>query len=190
MSGQPVSVAPGYFGKVASHGDFVARRLPPDFIAAWDLWLQAGMRHSREQLAERWLEIYLNSPIWHFALGAGVCGRAAMAGVFMPSVDRVGRYFPLTLAACALEEEGDAPRGGAWYQRLEELALASLAPGHALGMLDHALAALGADVPPPCAPAPGRALFWTTAASASPAGLLTCTQLPSPARFRVMLGGG
>ncbi|MFW8696321.1 type VI secretion system-associated protein TagF, partial [Mesorhizobium japonicum] len=82
----------------------------------WDLWLQAGLRHSRELLRERWLETYLNSPIWHFSLGAEVCGRAAMAGVLMPSVDRVGRYFPLTLAAPLHQCEEAQGEQSAWFE--------------------------------------------------------------------------
>ncbi|QXI45055.1 type VI secretion system-associated protein TagF [Pseudomonas wayambapalatensis] len=57
-----------------------------------------GLRASRERLGAEWEQAYRCSPIWHFALAAGVCGEVAWAGVMMPSVDRVGRYFPLTLA--------------------------------------------------------------------------------------------
>ena len=39
------------------------------------------------------------APIWRFALAPGVAGPLPMLGVMMPSVDRVGRQFPLTLAA-------------------------------------------------------------------------------------------
>ena len=35
MSGARVT---GVFGKLASQGDFVTRRLPADFVRAWDRW--------------------------------------------------------------------------------------------------------------------------------------------------------
>jgi type VI secretion system protein ImpM len=42
--------------------------------------------------------VYLTFPVWRFLLPVGVLGSTAWTGVLMPSVDRVGRYFPLTLA--------------------------------------------------------------------------------------------
>ena len=54
---------------------------------------------SREALGERWLDLYLTSPAWRFVCAAGACGPAPVIGLMVPSVDRVGRYFPLTLVA-------------------------------------------------------------------------------------------
>lgn len=120
--------APGFYGKLPSHGDFVTRRLPRPFIEQWDSWLQGSLAASREQLAGDWLDIYLVSPIWQFALAPGLCGTDAWAGVMMPSVDRVGRYFPLTLAARIDEEQipGLFADDCAWLTALSELALSSL----------------------------------------------------------------
>ena len=39
----------------------------------------------------------MTAPVWRFALPSGIAGAAPMIGVVMPSVDRVGRQFPLTL---------------------------------------------------------------------------------------------
>lgn len=88
----------GLCGKIPSRGDFLANGLAVDFVDSWNEWLQAVMAVSREQLGANWLETYLTSPIWHFALSAGVCGKDAMLGCLMPSVDQVGRHFPFTLA--------------------------------------------------------------------------------------------
>jgi type VI secretion system protein ImpM len=140
---------PGFFGKVMTHGDFVSRRLPPALLGIWDAWLQAGMQGSREKLGAGWLETYLTSPIWRFVLAPGVCDHHAWAGVLMPSVDRVGRHFPLTIAAGAasdgaiLEWVGG---GKAWFDQLENLALSSLSEGF---VLDHFDAALQAMAPLP-----------------------------------------
>ena len=141
-----VDPRPGFFGKVTSHGDFVGRRLSPSFQQGWDAWLQAGMQHSRQALAERWAATYLNSPIWRFALARGVCGENAWVGLMMPSVDRVGRHFPLTLAACIDGQESlldCASLHDAWFQDLEELALSSLGDGFSLEDFDTALCNLG-----------------------------------------------
>ncbi|MET0859319.1 MAG: type VI secretion system-associated protein TagF [Telluria sp.] len=137
----------GFFGKVSSHGDFVARRLPPSFQEPWDAWLQAGVQASRQALGPRWLMTYLSSPLWRFALAPGVCGASAWAGVLMPSVDRVGRHFPLTLAAAGAAPLDQLAQHGAWYGQLEELALSTLGEGFSLEAFDAALGAL-APLPP------------------------------------------
>jgi type VI secretion system protein ImpM len=87
----------GLYGKLHTHGDFLRRRVADDFVARWDSWLQQCMTESRSLLGDAWLDTYLTSPVWRFALTAEVCGAAAVAGLLVPSVDRVGRYFPLTL---------------------------------------------------------------------------------------------
>ena len=92
------SGAAGFYGKVPTRGDFVSRRLPWTFVDPWDRWLQGGLACSRDQLGDAWLEVYLTSPVWRFALTPGVCGDAGWIGIVLPSVDRVGRYFPLTVA--------------------------------------------------------------------------------------------
>jgi type VI secretion system protein ImpM len=146
----------GFFGKVVSHGDFVSRRLPPALVGLWDAWLQAGLQASRELLGPRWLEVYLTSPIWRFALAPGACDEHAWAGVLMPSVDRVGRHFPLTIVA-------GAPGGAAlldwigagqdWYGQAEALALSTLKEGFVLERFDAAVQALA---PLPDAPLAGQ----------------------------------
>lgn len=136
---------PGFFGKVAAHGDFVTRRLPPGFLGAWDRWLQRSLQTSREQLAHAWLDIYLTSPVWRFALAGGVCGQHAWAGILMPSVDRVGRHFPLTIAS-AMAGQGALPGcigdGQSWYDHAERIALQTLDRNFTLDNFDSALTAL------------------------------------------------
>lgn len=89
---------PGWYGKLPGIGDFAMRRLPPQFVALWDQWLQRCVETSKATLGTAWLDTFLHSPIWRFALTAGACGPHAWTGVLMPSVDRVGRYFPMTIA--------------------------------------------------------------------------------------------
>jgi type VI secretion system protein ImpM len=89
----------GLYGKLPSHGDFLRRRTSEAFVTAWDAWLQASLAASRSALGDRWLDVYLTSPAWRFAAAAGSCGPAPVLGVMVPSVDRVGRCFPLALVA-------------------------------------------------------------------------------------------
>lgn len=132
----------GFYGKLPILGDFVSRRLPRQFVDPWDLWLQNGLAVSREQLGAGWLDIYLTSPIWRFGLSSGLCGSGAWAGILMPSVDRVGRYFPLTIAAPVADPRNLVHLfeiGSAWFDELEKLALAGLEEGFDLNALDREL---------------------------------------------------
>lgn len=119
---------PGFYGKLASRGDFVSRGLPQSFIQPWDQWLAAGLLASQEQLGSAWLETYLVSPLWRFALAPGVCGPQAVAGVLMPSIDRVGRYFPLTVAVTLAPDESLTGwlQADGWFEQAEALMLDSL----------------------------------------------------------------
>ena len=123
--------------------DFASRRLPNEFISVWDAWLQRSIAASRERLGERWLDIFLTSPMWRFVLGAGVCGDAAWAGLLVPSVDKVGRYFPLTLASPLGRSPPDL-RGiianHGWYAELERIALSALSVDFSVAALEDALA--------------------------------------------------
>jgi len=89
----------GFYGKLPSHGDFLRRRVSDAFVGVWDPWLQECVSASREALGEDWLDVYLTSPAWRFGCAPGICGPAPVVGLMVPSVDRVGRYFPLTLVA-------------------------------------------------------------------------------------------
>ncbi|MFO1349463.1 MAG: type VI secretion system-associated protein TagF [Gammaproteobacteria bacterium] len=128
MSPEPLAL-PGYYGKLPARGDFVTRNLPASFIGTWDGWLQDAITQSRLQLRERWLDCYLTSPSWRFLLSAGIGGASAFAGVMIPSVDRVGRYFPLAVAT-ALEQNLNPldllTRGQPWFEQAEAVVLDAL----------------------------------------------------------------
>jgi type VI secretion system protein ImpM len=135
----------GWFGKLPSHGDFLRRRVPDRLLGAWDAWLQRCMAHSRERLGAHWLDAYLTSPLWRFHLSAGVAGDASYAGVLLPSVDRVGRYFPLSVFVelpAALPPMAIAIQGRAWFREIEALVLGVLEEGeHDVEAFDAAVAA-------------------------------------------------
>ncbi len=118
-----------FYGKLPAKGDFITRNLPRDFIDRWDDWLQSGMNSSRQTLGDAWLDTYLTSPLWRFVLPVGVCGSTAWAGVFMPSMDKVGRYFPLTVVR---QIDGTrspictAVQNPSWFQGVEDQLLDAL----------------------------------------------------------------
>jgi len=153
---------PGWHGKLPSLGDFASRRLPPDFLEAWDGWLAAGLAALRETAADTWLDGYLASPIWRFLLLPGVVPGAAdgqaWAGVLMPSVDRAGRYFPFTVAWAlqALPHDGESfTMLHRWLRQLDDLAADALQDDWTVPQLEAELARLR---PPAWAPvAAGRA---------------------------------
>lgn len=120
----------GFYGKLPCKGDFIRRGLAKDFVQPWDAWLQQGLACSREQLGKDWQDLYLVSPIWHFLLSAGLCGSSSWLGLMMPSVDKVGRYFPLTVAISLpfqISEHGLADTAIVnWFAQADDLALSAL----------------------------------------------------------------
>ena len=119
----------GLFGKLPAHGDFVQRNLSSGFINSWDEWLQHFIAGTQEQLGENWLNIYLTSPIWRFVFSSGVIDENIWAGVMMPSVDRVGRYYPFSVIKKLPDNINPfefIQLQSSWYQDIETLALDAL----------------------------------------------------------------
>ena len=146
MSGTEITGLPGLYGKLPARGDFLSRRLDAEFIAAWDGWLQTVMRESRERLGERWLECFLSAPVWRFVLPAGMYSGAGWVGLVVPSVDRVGRYFPFTIAAPIAQDGIDVPatlvKALPWLDSIEALALGALRPELDFDLFDQQLAGM------------------------------------------------
>jgi len=136
--------AVGWYGKIPATGDFIARRVPGAFSERWDRWLQDAIAGSQQRLGGGWRDAFLSMPAWRFVLGPGVAGANGWAGLMVPSVDSVGRYFPLTVA-CALPSSDLAVVGtllGAtrWFADVEAIALQAIAPGADSARIDRALA--------------------------------------------------
>lgn len=178
--------APGWHGKLPSLGDFASRRLDAAFIEPWDGWLAAGLLALRQARPETWLDDYLGSPSWRFLLMPGVlpglAGSQAWAGVLMPSVDRVGRYFPLTL----VQPLGGGPAStqqmvGLWHWlgRLDELARDALYEDWTADQLEQELARMALpEITPLSLPdATGLAAEGAVVEVASTAGLDAALQI-------------
>ncbi|HZV92737.1 MAG TPA: type VI secretion system-associated protein TagF [Caldimonas sp.] len=148
-----IAATPGWYGKLPTLGDFASRRLEADFIEPWDLWLGEGLQAQRDALGEGWLDAYLQSPVWRFVLQPGALASfepsLAIVGILMPSVDRVGRYFPLTIAASMRFLPGEARQFDAlleWLRRLEDTGLAALQQDWTIGRLEEALVEVGSPI--------------------------------------------
>ena len=108
--------------------------------------LQTAIERSRADLGERWLNHYLTSPVWRFALSGGICGARPAIGVMMPSVDQVGRYFPLCMAAVLPADACPAVIAATeadWFWKAECTVLASLEDGFEIKVLDQAVRDIG-----------------------------------------------
>ena len=140
----------GVFGKLPAKRDFIALFAPRRFLDAWEPWMQGSISASRQSLDGTWQQAYLSAPIWRFWLGAEICG-FTVTGAFMSSLDGVGRYYPLTLFACA--DSGfsipppDIDAQDEWFYATEHLLLSTLDKDITF---DAILASLDQFAPPAC----------------------------------------
>jgi type VI secretion system protein ImpM len=113
---------------------------------------------------EGWLNAYLASPSWRFAwlpdaAPAPLSGRTWI-GVVMPSVDSVGRYFPLIFLHGLEQIPSTATEVDAlmtWLTRLDDIAAAALDEDWMIDQLESALSALG--LPEPLSTRPGSSVL-------------------------------
>ena len=133
----------GWYGKIPGTGDFITRRMPPAFSESWDRWLQSAIAGSRDRLGGRWRDTFLSMPIWRFVLSPGMLTPNAWAGIMAPSVDAVGRYFPLAVAAAlpsaSLDIVGTLMAAQSWFDDIEAIALSAIAPAADSAAIDAAI---------------------------------------------------
>ena len=119
----------GLFGKLPQKRDFMSVNLPHAVLNPFETWLQSAVAASRQEIGRNWENYFLVAPIWRFWLGKEILGTAC-TGCLMPSVDQVGRYFPLAIMYWAEPGETLAPPLinpiDYWYRRIEERLLAVL----------------------------------------------------------------
>lgn len=162
----PLTTGPiGWYGKLPALGDFLHRNLPDAFMPAWDAWLQSGMAAAAREHGEEWRNDFLRFPVWYFLrtlpavrdddAQSGPMPDCAFAGMLIPSADRVGRLYPLTIAFAIPAPLFERMNFGELEGRLEDietLALAVLNDDNLPGF-EQALAVLppmrAAGAPPP-----------------------------------------
>ncbi|MER8387666.1 type VI secretion system-associated protein TagF [Mesorhizobium sp. M1428] len=127
-------ILPGFYGKMPATGDFVTRRLPGDFVRAWDRWLA---QHVVPLIGS---ESWPRSTALQFLSGPGFLG--ASAGIIVQSADRVGRQFPLSVVVQLSEAPVELAYADAWFAEIERVAIAAQGGELTPDELDGALAAL------------------------------------------------
>jgi type VI secretion system protein ImpM len=167
-----VIVRSGYFGKVPTQGDFVSNGLPRSLADAFDRWLREAIQQSQRRMGRDWLDAFLVAPIWRMALTSGAIGPDPIAGLMMPSVDRIGRYFPLVIAAPLTGLSPDIREMIAlteWYDAAEKLALSTLDTGFRFPDFDHAVTGLGMRILPQ---------YWSRARTGKSISIWWCGSAP------------
>jgi type VI secretion system protein ImpM len=189
----------GYFGKIPGRGDFVAAGLPSAVVKTWDQSISVALAEAKSALGDRWSDVWLQAPVWRFALPGTMCGPAPLLGLWMPSIDKAGRHFPLMIAATCpgTTPEQMCRHGTAWLDAAEDAGRDAIAD-------DHTPERLTASIPPspdltatPDIPLPYElrpclhaGLWWTDGAPLVPAQGLVLHTMPEAAAFRAMLDGG
>ncbi len=174
-----IEIPRGFTGKIPARGDFVRAGLPRDFTDPWHDWQSVVIAGSRSLMGETWLAAFLEAPVWRFILPPGLCGTRVAVGLIMPSVDKVGRYFPLTLAA--LPDNGTPNDWTEWLDAAESLGRLALdedAPPERL-------------MPPPApksVPVAEGSLWWTDGGPRVPPTRMSLASLPDAICFAAMLG--
>jgi type VI secretion system protein ImpM len=146
----------GLFGKLPARRDFISANASKRFLHVWEPWLQSGIAMSRQMLGPAWTEAYNRAPIWRFWLGSDFCGEATI-GAFMPSVDGVGRAFPLTIFAGEAENFMAPPEVNSneqWCEDAEGILLEALKEGATLEAILDKVARMRAPFAQPRAGAP------------------------------------
>jgi type VI secretion system protein ImpM len=207
----------GFFGKLPARGDFARAGLPRRFVDPWDGWLQLVLPASQAILGDAWEPAWLEAPFWCFVLPPHLCGPEAVQGLWMPSVDRVGRYFPLTLARLggtgsidggflsAAEAAGCAAIAEDWAP---ETLLDALAGWHETGpdqsrrdefrwdevgrdeVGRHEVGLQASETDEPGVAPFNKGLWWTAGSPRRPAWSLTLPGLPDATTFALMLDVG
>ncbi len=118
----------GFFGKLPTHGDFVSSALGLRLRSELDQWSRSGLIALEAALGPDWRRPFHATAAWRFVVGSGVWGPTAIAGVLLPSRDRVGRSFPLIIAAQLQRFSGqlrDLCEDNSWFTAAEALAESS-----------------------------------------------------------------
>ncbi len=186
MSAHPVT---GFWGKLPARGDFVRAGLSRAFSDPWDIWFSASLADARERLGVHWHEAWMVAPVWRFALSADLCGPNAVLGLWMPSVDRAGRHFPLTIATEIPDGSAAhlAAAGTAWLDEAEQAGRAALEFSHEP---DEFLANLPRFYTTPAdEPFDAASLWWTAGSPRVDAQHFSLATMPGLDQFIRMLAG-
>ncbi len=162
---------PGFFGKLPSAGDFVARGITPALQKYWDGWI------TREILATLGRDVIWPEGGLRFAMDG-------LAGVAIPSSDRAGRQFPMTYFVQFDDGLPKVPDIDIWIENRADLINASLSGDMSPDELHSALETLTTDSIGGAAEPSGQMLLWRFGG----AGTLCDPARPTEALRRLLLG--
>lgn len=111
-----------------AHGDFVSRGMDDETVASGDTVLAEAIALAAHRWDAQWDDVYIETPVWRFMATPGVFGAMWTAGIFMASVDAVGRQYPLVsgFAAQTLALLAHGPATTAALDEAEAVARAAL----------------------------------------------------------------
>ncbi|NLS00943.1 type VI secretion system-associated protein TagF [Rhizobium sp. P38BS-XIX] len=121
----------GFFGKLPTNGDFVSSALGLRLQGEIDQWSRGGLIALEAALGTDWRRLFHATAAWRFVVGNGIWAPGAVAGILLPSRDRVGRSFPLVIAAQLQKFSGqirDLCEDDTWFIAAEALAETSEKP--------------------------------------------------------------
>jgi type VI secretion system ImpM family protein len=114
-----MAAEPFLFGKLPSHGDFVARGVAQPAQTAWDEWASAEITHARKALADKFEAAHDQAPPFRFISGPGPLGEGWRAGAAAASIDSAGRRFVVMMGVEGLAGNEAAALGVALADRSE-----------------------------------------------------------------------
>ncbi len=138
-----ISTTIGFFGKLPGAGDFVVRGFDRPLVTALTQWTDKLVGHLKLGAGDDWTTVFdrLHPVAW--VADQGLCGSAPFAGLMRPSLDRVGRRYPLIVGVSLPSDARVAPTaaaGRAWFDYLEGLLYDAWSPGLGAEALAEALA--------------------------------------------------
>jgi len=95
------AASPAWFGKIPAAGDFVSRRFPHEQQRVWDDWIRSGLLYLQQVSPDQWQTRFSAGPIWNFLVPPTPALPVAQCGLIAPSIDRVGRLYPLCIVQSA-----------------------------------------------------------------------------------------
>lgn len=170
----------GLYGKHPAKGDFLDVGLG-SLKPALESWLDTVLAETRHGLADTWEAVWDNGHPLRFWIGADIWGEP-VAGVMLPSADKVGRRFPLLIlgagADCPPAPVLNAQQD--WHAGVETYLLALCAAPDSAPALD----GLSPSLPPAVAtdPSDGPSDFWAVRPDFDTAGLLEDIAITDHAR--------
>lgn len=103
-----MSVHLSIYGKLPAHADYILINLTSTIEVQLHEWISSTLFDTQAVFEhEDWLKAYLTISPLCFLLNINQRNKHSLFGVMVPSVDRVGRYFPL-LAGVYLENQDES----------------------------------------------------------------------------------